>query len=114
MMHHVQRTGLTAHAVVGQLERRVRRRTLSIAGRKAMLEAELMTSCRGVTCWDCGNEGRAFFEAGPATAAAAVGFVARAATGNITKRHLPCGMNLARALVFLRGIDLLSCVYCDA
>jgi hypothetical protein len=65
-----------------------------------MLEAELMTSCRGVTCWDCGNEGRAFFEAGPATAAAAVGFVARAATGNITKRHLPCGMNLARALVF--------------
>jgi hypothetical protein len=43
MMHHVQRTGLTAHAVVGQLERRVRRRTLSFAGWKAMPEAELMT-----------------------------------------------------------------------
>jgi hypothetical protein len=27
---------------------------------------------------------------------------------------LPCGMKLARALVFLRGIDLLSCVYCAA
>jgi hypothetical protein len=24
------------------------------------------------------------------------------------------GMTLARALVFLRGIDLLSCVYCAA
>jgi hypothetical protein len=46
MMHDVQRTGLTGHAVVGQLERRVRRRTLSFAGLQAMLEAELMTSGR--------------------------------------------------------------------
>jgi hypothetical protein len=46
MMHHVQRTGLTGHAVVGQLERRVRRRTLSFAGLKAMFEAELMAFCR--------------------------------------------------------------------
>jgi len=43
MMHHVQRTGLTARAVVGQLERRVRRRTLVFAGLQAMPEAELMT-----------------------------------------------------------------------
>jgi hypothetical protein len=33
---------------------------------------------------------------------------------NKTKRRLPSGMKLARALVFLRGIDLLSCVYCAA
>jgi hypothetical protein len=29
-------------------------------------------------------------------------------------RRLPIGMWHARALVFLRGIDLLNCVYCAA
>jgi hypothetical protein len=33
---------------------------------------------------------------------------------NKAKKYLPCGMKLARALVLLRGIDLLSCVYCAA
>ncbi len=44
MMHQVQRTGLTGQAVVGQLERGVRRRTLSLAGGQAVLEAEFMTA----------------------------------------------------------------------
>jgi hypothetical protein len=29
-------------------------------------------------------------------------------------KRSPSGMMLARALVFLRGIDLLNCVYCAA
>jgi hypothetical protein len=33
---------------------------------------------------------------------------------NKAKRNLLCGMKLARALVFLRGIDLLSCSICAA
>jgi hypothetical protein len=81
MMHHVQRTGLTAHAVVGQLERRVRRRTLSFAGRKAMPEAELMTFARFRASLRLTERGAAkFARSARPTAAAAAEFMVLAGT----------------------------------
>jgi hypothetical protein len=81
MMHHVQRTGLTAHAVVGQLERRVRRRTLSFAGGQAMPEAELMTSCRWRTTLGLRERGAGKFgRSARPTAAAAAEFMVLAGT----------------------------------
>ncbi len=114
-MHHVQRTGLTARAVVGQLERRVRRRTLSFAGLQAMLEAELMTFERQrATLGMCGR--RTVLLDGPAlaTASASSEFMAWAAARKQNKIRPLIGMMLARALVFLHSNDLLNCSICAA